>query len=1224
MVVENSSETPPIPASIHDKRQRKQAIVISLPNEDDKFGTICEEEEGGNGSEDKVQESGIRIHITAPEDDSGVDTETGTPSPLQTEFDKDKEVRPARFHVHPVYEKRPQRFRKISSYSADSEHSAPSSNTVVPSRKGSTVMIHQQPEVIQGYDNYLSVNSNEGGYHYHNEHVASVPKQHRISVFSCYSQASRASFQSDRTFRDMQEALPSADHYRDAHGTFYDFNQRPTLYQLREKQDITKPGKGIGDDLKDDVEEGKTTPPADVAKMGWIQGVLIRCVLNIFGVMLFLRLTWITGQAGIGFASLIILLSSFVTAITTMSMSAICTNGEVKGGGAYYMISRSLGPEFGGAIGVVFSLANAVAAAMYVVGFAETVRDLLWENGIVLTGNQLHDVRIIGCILSVFILAVVLIGLDFEAKAQLVLLVILLAAIVNYFVGTVLPPTQDQKLKGFVGYSDELFKKNFQPDFRENNNFFSVFAIFFPAATGILAGANISGDLKNASKAIPKGTFLAIVLTSAIYLGMVWCIGSTMLRDAVGDLPVNGDNATDLLLTTDLISQCSNTTCDYGLINDNAAVGLASAFRPLILAGIFSATLSSALASMVSAPKVFQALGKDKLFPFIHYFAKGFGKSGEPKRGYFLTFGICIGVTCIGALDIIAPIISNFFLMAYALINFSCFDASFANTPGFRPAFKFYNKWISLMGSLLCVGVMFLINWWAALVSFVTILALYVYLKHRKPDVNWGSSSQAHAYKDALQTSLRLMNVEEHVKNFRPQILVLTGFPRNRPALVDFVSTITKRQSLLICGQIFMGDMYEHVNRLRSTAAYNWFKNRDIRAFYTSVVAPNLRYGSQVLLQSQGMGKLRPNTLILGYKNDWQLDDPRAVDCYFNVISDAFDLHYGVGILRVSEGLDVHKIPDEYLDKTDDTIENLINNDSSDEDAEDDDDEDEVDAASGKISDTQEPEGEGIVLQKFTKTDGGADNHTFQADDTSFENEKEGVDIKKDNPEMKLNGHELKITDFEKEQRKKYLNMKSFDEDKVCNRFKVKQEGTIDVWWLFDDGGLTLLIPYILSKRKQYKSCKLRVFCAGTKKENLEEDHRRMATLLSKFRIEFSSITVIPDLKRKPKRASYKEFEAMIYRWRLGPGESEYDYPWKISNTDLMTHKQKTYMQIKLREKLLEHSSEAALIVMTLPVPRKTTCPAGLYMAWLEMLTNNLPPTLLLRGNQQSVLTYFS
>ncbi|ESO86681.1 hypothetical protein LOTGIDRAFT_166954 [Lottia gigantea] len=824
--------------------------------------------------------------------------------------------------------------------------------------------------------------------------------------------------------------------------------------------------------------------------MGWIQGVLVRCVLNIFGVMLFLRLTWITGQAGIGFASLIILLSSFVTAITTMSMSAICTNGEVKGGGAYYMISRSLGPEFGGAIGVVFSLANAVAAAMYIVGFAETVKDLMWEHGVMITGNELHDVRIIGCAVSFLILAIVLIGLDFEAKAQLVLLFILLAAIVNYFVGSLLPASNEQKLKGFYGYSDQLFYDNFNPDFRGDNNFFSVFAIFFPAATGILAGANISGDLKNASKAIPKGTFLAIVLTSLVYLGMVWCIGSSMLRDAVGMVEYNLTDVSEL--TIDIVSQCSNATCPYGLHNDNAAVGVASAFRHLITAGIFSATLSSALASMVSAPKVFQALGKDKLFPYIHYFAKGFGKSGEPRRGYFLTFAICIGVTCIGALDIIAPIISNFFLMAYALINFSCFDASFANTPGFRPAFKFYNKWISLMGAMLCVGVMFLINWWAALVSFVIILALYIYLKHRKPDVNWGSSSQAHAYKDALQATMKLTNVEEHVKNFRPQILVLTGYPRNRPALVDFVSTITKKQSLMICGHVFLGDMYEHVGRLRSTAAYKWFKSRDIKSFYTSVASPNIRYGAQVLLQCQGMGKLRPNTLILGYKNDWQVDDPRAVDCYFNVISDAFDLKYGVGILRVPDGLDV------------------------------------------------------------------------------------------------------------------------------------KQEGTIDVWWLFDDGGLTLLIPYILSTRKQYKSCKLRVFCAGTKKENMDEDHQRMATLLNKFRIEYTSITVIPDLKRKPKRTSYKEFESMIYRWRLGNDESGYDYPWKIADSDLVAHKQKTYMQIKLREKLLEHSSKASLIVLTLPVPRKVSCPAGLYMAWLEMLTNNLPPTLLLRGNQQSVLTYFS
>src|SRR2546421_191104 len=149
-----------------------------------------------------------------------------------------------------------------------------------------------------------------------------------------------------------------------------------------------------------------------------------------------------------------------------------------------------------------------------------------------------------------------------------------------------------------------------------------------------------------------------------------------------------------------------------------------SAWGPLINAGIFAASLSSALASLVSAPKVFQALCKDQLFPYIKYFAKGYGNSNEPRRAYLLTYGIAIGCVLIGDFNLIAPIISNFFLAAYILVNFSCFHASTVNSPGFRPAYKYYNKWFSLLGSILSLLVMFMMNWWAALVTFALITFL--------------------------------------------------------------------------------------------------------------------------------------------------------------------------------------------------------------------------------------------------------------------------------------------------------------------------------------------------------------------------------------------------------------------------------------------------------------------------------------------------------------------
>lgn len=160
---------------------------------------------------------------------------------------------------------------------------------------------------------------------------------------------------------------------------------------------------------------------------------------------------------------------------------------------------------------------------------------------------------------------------------------------------------------------------------------------------------------------------------------------------------------------------------------------LVSLYGPLIYAGIFAATLSSALASLVSAPKVFQALCKDKLFPFISYFSKGFGKNREPRRAYLLAFAIAFGCCLLGNLNLIAPIISNFFLAAYCLINYSCFHSSFAKSLGFRPSFKYYNMWGSLTGAILCLIVMFIMNWKTALATFCIILALYILVFYRKP-----------------------------------------------------------------------------------------------------------------------------------------------------------------------------------------------------------------------------------------------------------------------------------------------------------------------------------------------------------------------------------------------------------------------------------------------------------------------------------------------------------
>uniref|UniRef100_A0A8C5S6D8 Solute carrier family 12 member 2 n=1 Tax=Laticauda laticaudata TaxID=8630 RepID=A0A8C5S6D8_LATLA len=577
-----------------------------------------------------------------------------------------------------------------------------------------------------------------------------------------------------RTFgHNTIDAVPRIDYYRHTAAGLGEKLIRPSLAELHDELDKVSDGEQV------------------------------RCMLNIWGVMLFIRLSWIVGNAGIGLALLVIAMATVVTTITGLSTSAIATNGFVRGGGAYYLISRSLGPEFGGAIGLIFAFANAVAVAMYVVGFAETVVDLLKQYELLMLDPS-NDIRIIGTITIVVLLGISLAGMEWEAK--IVLLVILLVAIVDFIIGTFIP-FENKKPQGFFGYKAEIFSENFGPDFRDDTTFFSVFAIFFPAATGILAGANISGDLADPQSAIPKGTLLAILITTVVYMGLAVSVGSCVVRDATGklnDTIVNElTNCTSAACRLNFdFSSCETTKCSYGLIQDFQVMSMVSGFAPLITAGIFSATLSSALASLVSAPKIFQALCKDNIYPGFLVFAKGYGKNNEPLRGYLLTFLIALGFILIAELNVIAPIISNFFLASYALINFSVFHASLAKSPGWRPAFKYYNMWISLIGAILCCIVMFIINWKAALLTYVIILGLYIYVTYKKPDVNWGSSTQALTYLSALQHAVRLTGVEDHVKNFRPQCLVMSGAPNSRPALLHLVHAFTKNVGLMICGHV--------------------------------------------------------------------------------------------------------------------------------------------------------------------------------------------------------------------------------------------------------------------------------------------------------------------------------------------------------------------------------------------------------------------------------------
>ncbi|CAD5221629.1 unnamed protein product [Bursaphelenchus okinawaensis] len=993
---------------------------------------------------------------------------------------------------------------------------------------------------------------------------------------------------------DSLDRLPAANHY--VRTGEQQSTKRPSIFDLMHGQPQIAPVQnGLNGGLRvdrtpscrvsvvkfDEPDEKEKKQPK---KFGWIEGVFLRCVLNIVGVILYIRLSWITGQAGILFAQLIVLLASTVTTITALSLCAICTNGEVKGGGAYFLISRSLGPEFGGPIGIIFSLANAVGAAMYIVGFAETLKDYMKEQGFTFLDGDINEIRVIGLVACTVLICIVMVGTGFESKLQMVLLAIMLVSFVDYFGGTFVPPSEDKQKKGVTGYCLKTLQDNMFLQYRDNHNFFSVFSIYFPAATGIMAGANISGDLKRPEKALPLGTLLAIAFTTVLYSIVIFVAGSTVIRDADGvTIPVvlsavNGTisglveenvvglatgslsgqaamggimnpaeailfrsvaseagnigssvevNFLDILYETPVLSSyvkpnCSlHNSCEYGLLNYFQVMELSSLWGPLITAGIFASSLSSALLSLVSSAKVFQAVCQDGIFPYVKRFSQGSPRDGEPRRGYLLVYIIAMLIILIGDLDLIAPIISNFFLGSYVLVNYACFDNSFAQNPGFRPGFKYYNKWVSLAGSILCVTVMFIISWLTALITFLFFGLLFVYILKRRPGMNWGASPQAHCYRNALASLTRLDSIEHHVKNYRPQIMLMTGNPMERGWIVDFVSNITKDTSLLLCANVItrvskeenpsvtLQNLNEHYQQ--------YLKDQKIKAFFVSTINETMREGALQLIRTAGLGKMKPNVLFLGYKEHWLTEGKayiKEVENYVQCIQDAFDAKMGVIILRRNQQLQ---------------------------------------------------------LDSF---------YTNQPKD--------------DSQEMSIATIESPTSSFKR---------------------KIKKS-TIDVWWLYDDGGLSLLIPHLLTYPKSYlEQGKLRLFTISYSNQ-VTEAQRDMMILMKKFRLKFKDIIVLSDVGMKPQHSTLHDYNVELKDFRGEERGMITDIEWKC-------HEKKTNKHLRISEVLQEHSKNADLVVLSMPVPRKHMS-SVLYLSWLHQLTKNLPPTLLIRGNQESVLTFYT
>jgi amino acid transporter len=460
--------------------------------------------------------------------------------------------------------------------------------------------------------------------------------------------------------------------------------------------------------------------------------VYLTAISTILGAVMFLRFGYAVGNVGFLGTLGIILIGHLVTISTAMAIAEIATNQKVEGGGEYYIISRSFGIKIGGAIGIALYFSQAISVAFYVIAFAEAFGPvfefILHKYGYILDG------RIVS-IPTLLILAVVMLtkGADLGVKFLYVVVALLALSLVLFFAGST--PFSEQ----INGIGDVINNKLADPD-----DFFTVFAIVFPAFTGMTAGVGLSGDLKEPKKSIPLGTMSATLTGMVVYVFIAYKLAtSASAEELVGDQ----------------------------LIMQQIAV-----WGPIIPIGLAAACFSSALGSIMVAPRTLQAISKDEIIPneaANRFFSKGKPPKNEPLNASVLTVAFAIIFIIIGDVNFVAKIISMFFMVTYGSICLISFLEHFAADPSYRPAFK--SRWyISLLGALLCVYLMFKMNSAYALLSIIIMVLMFVGINRYKKD----SKGLATIFQGAI------FQVSRRLQVFLQKTLKGSGEGSWRPAVI--------------------------------------------------------------------------------------------------------------------------------------------------------------------------------------------------------------------------------------------------------------------------------------------------------------------------------------------------------------------------------------------------------------------------------------------------------
>ncbi|XP_039877667.1 solute carrier family 12 member 9-like [Simochromis diagramma] len=601
-------------------------------------------------------------------------------------------------------------------------------------------------------------------------------------------------------------------------------------------------------------------------KLGVLFGVVIPTLLSMFSVVVFLRIGFVVGQAGLYHSIAMFLVAYFIITMTVLSICAISTNGALDAGGAYYMISRALGPEFGGSIGIMFFFANICSSALYILGLVEAITSTFGvpEEGAAAAAGHHRMLPsgywwslLYGTALLFLCFIVCLVGAHIYAKATFIIFIVVMTVLASIFISffivgptvvtlshTSAVNTTSMSTANYTGFRLHTLEGNllsaYTVDYTTGAmmSFTRVFAVMFNGCTGIMAGSNMSGDLKNPGYSIPRGSLAAVFTTFITY------------------------NVLSLLVAW---------SCDrYLLQRDYSFLGDINILPPMVTVGIYSSALSAAMSNLIGASRVLYALSKDDLFGGVLALARKTSRSGNPWVSVLVSWLLVQMVLFAGKLNTIAGIVTIFFLLVYAAVNLACLALEWASAPNFRPSFRFFTWHTCTLGILGCLVMIFLINAIYAFASIAFMLLLLMLIHYLGPISNWGYISQALIFHQVRKYLLMLDVRKDHVKFWRPQVLLMVANPRSCTGLMTFINDL-KKSGLYVLGHIKLGLLDELPSDPLQSRYDSWLCLVDhlkIKAFVNLTLADSVRHGVQNLLFISGFGGMRPNTLVLGFYDD--------------------------------------------------------------------------------------------------------------------------------------------------------------------------------------------------------------------------------------------------------------------------------------------------------------------------------------------------------------------